>query len=99
MAATAAYVDVVLVPTGSSAGESYTASNIGATTAAFTLKGGIYAMSCVASTYGTVGIQMRAANATTYLAVKDINGTTVSFSADGAVTVYLPPGTYKIALA
>lgn len=68
-------------------------SNIGSTTAAFTLSGGVYSISCMGTTFGTVTLQVLAADGTTYLTAA------TAISANGTATVTLAPGTYKLALA
>lgn len=69
-------------------------SNISATTAAFTLRGGAYGMT-VSATFngGTVTLQRLAADGTTYVTAL------TAFSAAGYQSVNLPSGTYKIAVA
>jgi hypothetical protein len=72
-------------------GESVQFSNISATTAAFTLKGGNYAMTNHASAYTTLQLQVLAGDGATFVNV----GSNVP--SDG-VTAYanLPPGSYKL---
>jgi hypothetical protein len=93
MAATACYVNISHIPAVGGAGDSQSFSNINATTAAFTLAGGLYGVTVKASTYGTVILQVLAADNTTYLAVMS------AFLADGYASANLPTGTYKVALA
>ena len=93
MAATAAYIAIVRVPMDSQAGEAVKFDNISASTAAFRLYGGRYAITCKASTYGTVTFQIQAEDGSTMLTVLP------AFSADGTALVDLPPGLYKFALA
>lgn len=68
-------------------------SNISATTAAFTLKGGLYGLT-VSATFGggNVGLQRFAPDASTYVPVM------TALTAAGYVSVSLPPGTYKLAV-
>jgi hypothetical protein len=69
-------------------------SNISATTAAFVLNGGLYAVTAKATWGGgSVTLQRLAADATTYVTCL------TAFSADGYATVSLPPGTYKFTVA
>lgn len=74
--------------------ESQIYSNISATTAAFSLKGGMYAVT-VTGTWGggSVTLQRLAANGSTYVTAL------TAFAADGLQTQILPPGTYKFAVA
>jgi hypothetical protein len=68
-------------------------SNIAATTAAFALGGGKYAID-VHATFGGGNLQLQklAGDGSTYVNVG------ASISADGLTTYDLPPGTYKIAV-
>ncbi len=67
-------------------------SNISATTAAFLLYGGKYAMT-VHATWGggNVHLQILLPDGSTYLDV----GSSTNFTADGFAVVDLPPGSYK----
>lgn len=69
-------------------------SNIAATTAAFALGGGKYAIVANATGAGTMGVQMLGADGTTYIAVH-----TAFAAVTGFVVVDLPPGTYKFVIA
>lgn len=69
-------------------------TNISATTSAFTLKGGLYMFICKATGWGTVKLQMLAGDGTTYVDVPSS-----SLTADGALTVQIPGGTYKVNIA
>jgi hypothetical protein len=100
MALSAAYISIARVPVeAGNVSEVQSYSNIGSTTSAFTLRGGVYGVTIHASTYGTAALQAQAADGSTFVGMKDINGNAVSFSADGAAVVYLPPGAYRFALA
>ncbi|MFO1099746.1 MAG: hypothetical protein U1E81_16135 [Xanthobacteraceae bacterium] len=68
-------------------------SNISATTAAFTLKGGKYAI-VASATFGGGNLQLQAlaADGSTYVNVGS------SITAAGLTTYDLPPGSYKIAV-
>jgi hypothetical protein len=68
-------------------------SNISATTAAFTLGGGLYGVS-VSATFGggNVVLQRLGADGTTYLPVM------TALTAAGYTTAYLPAGSYKLAI-
>lgn len=93
MAATAAYVAISRIRhDAGAADESETFSNISATTAAFPLRGGTYGISCHASTFGTVTLQILAGDGSTWLTAA------TAFSADGYETASLMPGSYRIAL-
>lgn len=74
--------------------ESERFSNIAATTAAFTLKGGRYGIAAVATWGGgTIELQTLGPDGSTYLS------TGTQFSANGYKTVDLPPGQYKFVVA
>lgn len=68
-------------------------SNIAATTAAFVLRGGLYGVT-VTATFGggSVTLQRLAADGSTYVTAL------TAFTAAGYSTVYLPSGTYKVAV-
>lgn len=69
-------------------------SNITETPAAFTLRGGLYAVTVMATWGGgSVTLQRLAADATTYVTV------VAAFTANSFVTVSLPPGTYRLLVA
>lgn len=71
-----------------------TFSNIGSTTAAFTLKAGLYGVEAVATWGGgTVTLSRLAGDGTTYVS------TGVSFTANGYTTVQIPSGTYEVVIA
>jgi hypothetical protein len=93
MAATAVYVDITRVPLNDRGGENVRFSNISATTALFGLYGGRYAITCKGATFGTVTLQILAADASTLLTAA------TAFAANGTSLVDLPPGRYKIAIA
>jgi hypothetical protein len=69
-------------------------SNIGATTAAFRLKGGKYAIAANATGTGTMGVQMTSLDGTTGIAVHTAFSATTGF-----VVVDLPPGSYTFVIA
>jgi len=75
------------------ANESKIFSNISATTAAFSLRGGMYAITITGTGWGTVTLQRLAFNGSTYVTAM------TAFAADGLATQLLPPGTYKFAVA
>lgn len=93
MAATAAYVDCNRIPIDGRAGDGFRESNISATGAAHALTGGLYGVTVHASTFGTVTLQILAADGSTWLTAA------TAFAADGFATAYLPPGNYRVALA
>lgn len=67
-------------------------SNISATTAAFTLKGGYYFLACVATFGGgNVELQVLGPDQSTYLSAP----TALKLSAAGTIAGYLPPGQYR----
>jgi hypothetical protein len=73
--------------------EQVTFTNISATTAAFTLRGGQYAIT-VHATFGggNVALQRLAADAATWVNV------ITALTADGYATVNLPGGSYRVAI-
>lgn len=74
--------------------EQQTFSNIAATTAAFTLRGGQYAVTTHATWGGgSLTLQRLAADGATYVTCL------TAFSADGYATVNLPSGTYRLLIA
>jgi hypothetical protein len=76
--------------------DSYTASNIAATTAAFQLQGGLYAIDTVATFGGgSVKLQKLAGDGSTYLSVSSAT----DFTAAGFASVNLPPGQYRLTIA
>ena len=80
------------MPTGT--GDAQTFSNISASSAAFTLRGGKYAVSAIATGTGTMGLQMLMPDGATF------NPVHTAFSATtGFTTVDLPPGQYKFVIA
>jgi hypothetical protein len=93
MAATSVYTNICRIPASSVPTENVAFSNINASSASFMLRGGKYGMTCKASTYGTVTLQVQANDGTTWLTAL------TAFAADGYATVDLPPGTFKISLA
>jgi hypothetical protein len=68
--------------------------NIGASTAAFALKGGRYDIIATATGAGTMGLQMQAADGVTFVPVH-----TAFAAVTGFVTVDLPPGVYKFVIS
>lgn len=68
-------------------------SNVGTTSANFTLHGGQYSLQCKASTYGTVTLQILLPDGTTWATAA------TAFSADGVALATLPSGTYRLAVA
>lgn len=93
MAATSVYASVARVPLDSQAGDAQTFSNISTTTAAFSLKGGIYVLAVKASTYGTVTLQALGPDGSTYITALE------AVAADGTSAGYLATGTYRILIA
>lgn len=99
MAATAVYASIARVREATGfAADSYTVA-AGDGSATFLLKGGLYTVDVMASTFGTVALQRLGPDGSTYLTVKDYNGTAVSFSANGTANVLLSSGRYKFTLA
>lgn len=76
--------------------ETHTYSDISASTAAFTLRGGAYGVT-VKATWGggSVKLQRLAADGSTYVSVSS----DTDFSADGFAVVNLPWGTYRLTVA
>jgi hypothetical protein len=72
--------------------ESKTFSNIGATTAAFALRGGKYAVTAVATFGGgSVKFQILGADGSTFISVSSAT----DFTAAGEATIDIPPGQYR----
>jgi hypothetical protein len=71
-----------------------TFSNISATTAAFALAGGKYAIVANATGAGTMGLQILGPDGVTFIAVH-----TAFAAVTGFVVVDLPPGSYKFVIA
>jgi len=69
-------------------------SNIGATTAAFQLSGGKYAIMAAATGSGTMGLQILGPDGSTFIAAH-----TAFAAVTGFVVVDLPPGQYKFVIA
>ncbi len=69
-------------------------SNIAASTAAFSLLGGKYAIMSNATGSGTMGLQMQSPDGTTFVAVH-----TAFAAVTGFAVVDLPPGQYKFVIA
>jgi hypothetical protein len=76
--------------------ERQTHTNISASTAAFTLRGGTYGVTANATWGGgTAKLQKLAADDTTYVSV----ATAADFAADGYTSINLPSGTYRWTIA
>jgi hypothetical protein len=103
MAATAVYAAVTRIPTSrgdSEQNQNASFSNIGATTAAFFLSGGMYCFAVKASTYGSVTLQMLLPDGATWAtAPLNFSGEVLALVADGAANINLQPGTYRVAVA
>lgn len=69
-------------------------SNIAATTAAFSLLGGKYAISAAATGSGTMGLQIMGPDNATFIAAH-----TAFAAVTGFIVVDLPPGQYKFVIA
>ena len=69
-------------------------SNISATTALFTLRGGKYAITAAATGAGTMGVQMLMPDGTSLIAVH-----TAFAAVTGFAVVDLPPGQYEFVIA
>jgi hypothetical protein len=71
-------------------------SNIAATTAAFTLKGGYYLAAAEATfSGGSVKFQLLGPDQSTWLDFP----TAISFTGNGTSTTYAPPGKYRFTIA
>lgn len=94
MAVTAVYIALEHVPSGAAAGrEVVKYTNINATTAAFKLDGGLYGLSVVGATFGTVTLQVLGQDGTTWITAA------TAVAATGYTTVTLMSGNYRFALA
>lgn len=92
MAATNVYVTLAHLPLASFPGQVLNFPSFSATTATFTLKGGLYVMSVVGSTFGTVTLQVLGPDTVTWL------NALAGVTANGTAAGYLAPGTYRIDL-
>lgn len=90
-------ISLLAAPAGAmfNGNESQVFKNIAASTATFTLRGGIYAVTVHAGTWnaGSVTLQRQAADGSTMVTCL------TAFSADGYATVNLPGGTYQFTIA
>ena len=78
------------------AGEAVSFSNIAATTAPFSLRGGKYGVECTGTFGGgSVTLERRAADGTTSVPV----GASTTFAAAGYAVVDLSPGIYEFVIA
>jgi hypothetical protein len=73
--------------------EAVTFKNISASTAAFALRGGKYAVVANATGTGSMGLQMLAADGSTFVPAH-----TAFVAVTGFTTVDLPPGSYKFVM-
>lgn len=73
--------------------ETVTFSNISATTAAFTLRGGNYGLTCHATFGGgNIALQRRASDGSTFVTV------ITAMTTDGYASANLPSGTYQLTI-
>jgi hypothetical protein len=94
MAVSAVYAAIVRVNIGGGQSEdNHIISNISATTASFILKGGRYAITAMGTSFGTLTLQIRAADGSTYLTAA------TAITANGVALADLPGGEYRWALA
>ncbi len=94
MAVSAVYVDIHRVNIGGGQSEDgITFLNISSTTAAFDLKGGLYEVKAMGTSFGSLTLQALAANESTYLTQA------TAITANGTALVYCAPGAYRWALA
>jgi len=94
MAVSAAYIALTHIPSGSASGrESVQFSNIATTTAAFILEGGLYGLSVVGVTFGSVTLQVLGYDGTTWMTAA------TAVAANGYSTANLMSGKYRFALA
>lgn len=73
--------------------EQKTFSNLSATPATFTLKGGQYGVMVNAASFGTVTLQRQSIDGSSFITCL------TAFSANGYATVNLPNGTYQLTIA
>jgi hypothetical protein len=80
-----------------SSAQSVTFSGLSAPSAAFTLLGGRFVMTAVATFGGgNVQVQQLAADNATWVAPQNLAGSTNNLTAAGSQTMDLPPGTFRI---
>ena len=96
MAVSAVYAAIVRINYGGGQSEdSHIETNIGSTTAVFNLKGGRYGITVMGTSFGSVTLQVMAADGSTFLTA----ATAIVANTGTVVAVDLIPGTYKWALA
>ncbi len=96
MAVTNVYASIRRVPIGNvSLAEKIEWNALAATPADFWLSGGYYGMDCIDDAFGSVSLEKRLQNGTTYVAV----GTSTTFTSAGSVVVLLGPGIYRLAIS
>lgn len=97
MAATNVFVAIRRLPFGYvNPVEKYEPGELQATPHDFDLAGGYYGVDLIAATFGTVTLQKRLPDGSTFVAV----GTSTTFSANGPpVVVLLGPGRYRLVIA
>lgn len=79
--------------------EAFKFDNISVTTAAFTVRGGRYILSAVATwSAGSVQLQMLAEDGVTWIAPWTIAGAANNFTANATATLDLVPGQYRLAV-
>lgn len=82
------------------AGETIIFADVGATTTAFGLVGGVYGVDVVgAFTSGSVILEKRAADGVTFVPCQNNQGVATGFNASGYQVFQLPPGTYEFSVA
>lgn len=74
--------------------ESQVYANVASNAGPFTLRGGQYAVTIIATAWGTVALQRQAADGSTFVSVPG-----AAFASNGFVAVDLPSGTYQFLVA
>jgi hypothetical protein len=93
MAVSAVYCIISRIPGNGPWEQSHIESNISTTSGTFILQGGKYAMDTIGTSFGSVTLQRLGPDGSTYVTAA------TAVVANGAATVDLPPGIYKLALA
>ncbi len=93
MAVSAVYCIISKIPTFGPWEQPNVQANISATTGTFILQGGKYAMDVIGTSFGSVTLQRLGPDGSTYVTAA------TAVVANGAATLDLPPGLYKLALA
>jgi hypothetical protein len=93
MAVSAVYCLISRIPGNGPWEQAHLESNISTTSSPFTLQGGKYAMDVIGTSFGSVTLQRLGPDGSTYVTAA------TAVVANGAATLDLAPGVYKLTLA